>query len=293
MATSKTGTRKVARAGTGAGTKTRSGPSVRAAAQAAPQPAPKRAAAPRARKTPTATLTQSTQPARKAKPAPAIGLGLLPSAEAMSTAENIFSGLAGLAPTRVTQQIRAMTERMMNWAGTAAEVAVGATAPLIKEPTRRAALEKAGDVLKDARETAGLTVHDVAQALDFSDTNLLDLAESGRIALPFDVILRLAALLARNDPVPFVMNLTRVYNPGLWKIIEQLGIGKLALHVGREREFINIYRSRDDARHLTDAEYKHVLQFTGDAFSMAVDLVALNRPEPAAKHAGKGTDQTP
>jgi hypothetical protein len=202
----------------------------------------------------------------------------LPSANAFATAENLLSGLANLAPGRVTNQLKTMAERMMNWAGTAAEVAVSATAPLIKEPTRRAAMEKAGAVLRDARETAGLTAHDVAAALDFSDTNLLDLAESGRIALPFDVILRLAALLARNDPLPFVMNLTRIYNPGLWKIIEQLGIGKLALHVGREREFINIYRSRDDARHLSDAEYKLVLEFTEAAFSMAVNLTLQKRP---------------
>lgn len=229
---------------------------------------------------PPRTVTPPTEAKADHKP---LGMGLLPSASTLSTAENIISGLAGLAPTRLTHQVRAMTERMMNWAGTAAEVAVGATAPLIKEPTRRAALEKAGEVLKDARETAGLTVHDVAAALDFSDTNLLDLAENGRIALPFEVILRLAALLARNDPVPFVMNLTRVYNPGLWKIIEQLGIGKLALHVGREREFINIYRSRDDARHLSDAEFKRVVHFTGDAFGAAVDLVALSRPPAAEK----------
>ena len=202
----------------------------------------------------------------------------LPSANAFATAENLLSGLANLAPGRVTNQLKTMAERMMNWAGTAAEVAVSATAPLIKEPTRRAAMEKAGAVLRDARETAGLTAHDVAAALDFSDTNLLDLAESGRIALPFDVILRLAALLARNDPLPFVMNLTRIYNPGLWKIIEQLGIGKLALHVAREREFINIYRSRDDARHLSDAEYKLVLEFTEAAFSMAVNLAIQKRP---------------
>lgn len=226
-----------------------------------------------------ASSPKAPKPEAKADDKPH-GRSLLPSASTLAAAENIISGLAGLAPTRLTHQVRTMTERMMNWAGTAAEVAVGATAPLIKEPTRRAALEKAGEVLKDARETAGLTVHDVAHALDFSDTNLLDLAESGRIALPFEVILRLAALLARNDPVPFVMNLTRVYNPGLWKIIEQLGIGKLALHVGREREFINIYRSRDDARHLTDAEFKRVVAFTADAFAAAVDLVALGRPAP-------------
>lgn len=168
-----------------------------------------------------------------------------------------------------------MAEQVMDWAGTAAEMAVGATAPLVKEPKRRAALERAGLVIRDARETAGMTAQDVAAALDFSDTNLLDLAESGRIALPFEVILRLASLLARNDPIAFVMNLTRFYNPGLWKLLEQLGIGKLALNVGREREFINIFRANDSVRQLKDDEFKVVLKFTQSAFDSAVEMAML------------------
>jgi hypothetical protein len=204
---------------------------------------------------------------------------VLPSASTMAAAEQILSGLASLAPNRMTGRLRSMADRMMNWAGTAAEVAVGATAPLIKEPTRRSALEKAGSVLRDARETAGLTADDVAAALDFKDTNLLELAESGRIALPFEVILRLASLLARNDPIPFVMNLTRIYNPGLWKIIEQLGIGRVALHVAREHEFINIFRSRDAARHMSDEEFKIVVKFTDSAFAMALEMAELKRPQ--------------
>lgn len=209
---------------------------------------------------------------------------VLPSASTMAAAEQILSGLASLAPTRMTGRLRSMADRMMNWAGTAAEVAVGATAPLIKEPTRRSALEKAGSVLRDARETAGLTADDVAAALDFTDTNLLELAESGRIALPFEVILRLASLLSRNDPIPFVMNLTRIYNPGLWKIIEQLGIGRVALHVAREHEFINIFRSRDAARHMSDEEFKLVVNFTDAAFAMALEMAEQNRPaKPKAK----------
>lgn len=206
---------------------------------------------------------------------------VLPSASTMAAAEQILSGLASLAPNRMTGRLRSMADRMMNWAGTAAEVAVGATAPLIKEPTRRSALEKAGSVLRDARETAGLTADDVAAALDFKDTNLLELAESGRIALPFEVILRLASLLSRNDPIPFVMNLTRIYNPGLWKIIEQLGIGRVALHVAREHEFINIYRSRDAARHMSDEEFQLVVKFTDAAFAMALEMAEHKRPAKA------------
>jgi hypothetical protein len=200
---------------------------------------------------------------------------VLPSAATLASAESLLSGLANYAPSRLTSQVKQMAEQVMDWAGTAAEMAVGATAPLVKEPKRRAALERAGLVIRDARETAGLTAQDVSAALDFSDTNLLDLAESGRIALPFEVILRLASLLARNDPIAFVMNLTRFYNPGLWKLMEQLGIGKLALNVGREREFMNIFRSNDSVRQLKDDELKIVLKFTQSAFDSAVEMAML------------------
>jgi transcriptional regulator with XRE-family HTH domain len=255
--------------------------------------------------TPKRRATANTAKPAKPSPEPTLdpllamnpALGLLPNASTLASAEQLFAGLANFAPNRVTRQVKNMAEKVMDWAGTAAEVAVGATAPLIKEPARRAAMEKAGAVLRDARETAGLSASDVATALNFSDSNVLDLAENGRIALSFEVILRLAALLARNDPIPFVMNLTRVYNPGLWKIIEQLGIGRLALHVGREREFINIYRSLDDARHLSDAEYKRVLAFTDAGFRMAVDLALQHHREAKAARGDnkgdKGADKKP
>ena len=91
------------------------------------------------------------------------------------------------------------------------------------------------------------------------------------------MILRLASLLARNDPFAFVMNLTRFYNPGLWRLMEQLGIGKLALNVGREREFINIFRANDSARQLKDDEFKIVLAFTQKAFDASVEMAGGRR----------------
>lgn len=278
---------------------TQSDPIGAVAAAANKRAKPRKRATPK-RTRPTAPPQSADDDSAVRRSAPAVAadasLGLLPSANTLASAEQLISGLANLAPNRVTRSVKQMAERVFDWAGTAAEVAVGATAPLIKEPTRRAAMEKAGAVLRDARMTAGMTANDVAAALDFTDTNVLDLAESGRIALPFEVILRLAALLARNDPIPFVMNLTRVYNPGLWKIIEQLGIGRVALQVGREREFINIYRSRDSARALSDDEFKLVAQFTDAAFAMALDLVrrrnadttSAKRGAPKGDKAAKG-----
>jgi hypothetical protein len=106
--------------------------------------------------------------------------------------------------------------------------------------------------------------------MQLDDPKLIDRVESGRAALPFEALLRVAALVARNDPLPFVMKVARGYNPELWRVLEDLGIGRLATHVGREREIVNIYRSRDAARKLTDAEFARVRAFTAAAFDFAL-----------------------
>ncbi len=90
------------------------------------------------------------------------------------------------------------------------------------------------------------------------------------MALPFEIILRLASVLGRNDPISFVMRFTRSYNPDVWKTLESLGIGRLAVQAGREREFANLYRASDAARRLSDEEFAEVLKFTQAAFALAV-----------------------
>ncbi len=50
----------------------------------------------------------------------------------------------------------------------------------------------------------------------------------------------------------------------------RIGVGKLVEHVGREREFVNIYRSSDAARSLSDEEFAQVLTFVESAFEMAL-----------------------
>jgi transcriptional regulator with XRE-family HTH domain len=167
-----------------------------------------------------------------------------------------------------------VADQLIGLVGSAASLSFGVGNALVKRPSHRRALQKAGAFLRDARETAGLTVNEVSSAIDLKDPQLLDLAESGKAALPFEVLLRLAALLARNDPVPFLMQLVRNYSPSVWKTLEQLGVASLVLHAGREHEFINVYRSRDAARRLSDEEFARVLAFTDAAFSMALDLVS-------------------
>ena len=132
--------------------------------------------------------------------------------------------------------------------------------------------------------TAGLTAQDLSRALGLSDASELDRFESGRVAMPFELILRAASVLGRKDPVTFIMRATRAYNPDLWRALEALGVGKLVVQGAREREFANLYRARDAARALDDTQFAAVLAFAGAAFDLALDLVArTHKPAKPAK----------
>jgi transcriptional regulator with XRE-family HTH domain len=124
------------------------------------------------------------------------------------------------------------------------------------------------------REAAGMSVAEVGQAINLRDPALLELVETGKVALPFEIILRLASVLGRNDPISFVMRFTRSYSPETWRALENMGIGRFALQVGREREFANIYRASDLARRLDDEEFAAVLAFVKAAFDMAMAFSA-------------------
>ena len=170
----------------------------------------------------------------------------------------------------IAQQLRSWTDSVLGVAGAAADVTLGAAKLMLPKPGQRAALEKTGTVLRRLRETAGLSIEEVGRAIDLRDPALLELVENGKMALPFEIILRLASVLGRNDPISFVMRFTRSYNPDVWKTLESLGIGRLALQAGREREFANLYRGSDVARGFSDEEFAEVLKFMQAAFSMAL-----------------------
>jgi transcriptional regulator with XRE-family HTH domain len=170
----------------------------------------------------------------------------------------------------VAQQLRSWTDSVLGIAGAAADVTMGAAKMLLPKPGQRETLERAGAVLRRMREAAGLSISEVGAAIDLSDPRLLELVESGKIVLPFEIILRLASVLGRNDPISFVMRFTRSYNPEVWRTLENLGIGRLVLQAGREREFANLYRANDAARGLSDEDFGEVLKFTKAAFEMAV-----------------------
>src|SRR5690606_22502911 len=145
---------------------------------------------------------------------------------------------------------------------------------LIKSQDQLKLMLAAGQSLKDLREVAGLTLNELSEALNLRDKSVLEAVENGTATLSFELILRLSALLARNDPIPFMLRITRTYHPELWKILSDWGLGRIPLQYEREREFSNIYRRRDAARNLSDEGFHHVLRFTQEAFEMALHFVA-------------------
>lgn len=131
----------------------------------------------------------------------------------------------------------------------------------------------AGQSLKDLREVAGLTASELSEAINLKDKSIIEAVENGTATLSFELILRLAALLARNDPIPFILKYTRTYSPETWRVLTDWGVGKLPLHYERERQFINIYRSQDKARNLSDEGFNRVLEFTKQAFNLSLHFI--------------------
>lgn len=225
-------------------------------------------------------MVASAKPARKAPARPR----RVHSTSAPTTVEPAENGLV--------DQMRAMAGKVLD-AGAAtvgAASSLKAAAGVARALSRGKPMEAAADVLKAVmpglsepgvwartgaalkrlRTAAGLTVTEVGTAINLKDPSLIEAWETGRIAVPFELILRLAAVLGRNDPIGFVMKFTRASNPDVWRALENLGVGKLLIQSAREREFANIYRADDEARKLSDEEFAEVLTFTRAAFEMAM-----------------------
>jgi transcriptional regulator with XRE-family HTH domain len=151
-------------------------------------------------------------------------------------------------------------------------VSASADALLSLNPlTARPALwAKTGGLLRQLREQAGLTLSEVGQAVNLDDPGLLAAVEKGRATLPFEIILRLAAMLGRKDPVSAFVSLTRTSSPQVWEALESAGFGMLMLQSAREREFVNVLRAADRARELGDAEFAELLAFVKAAFELAM-----------------------
>jgi len=168
---------------------------------------------------------------------------------------------------------------LMDLPGQAAKLASGTPLEQVLKmlkysPEQLEKMGRAGTALKDAREFAGLTIAELTSAVDLKDPDLLEAVEDGKAGLPFEILLRLASLYARNDPIPFIMKYARTYSPGIWEIMRSMGMDKLVLEAEREIQFLNIYRSHDAARQLSDDGFEKVRAFSQRAFEMALHFVA-------------------
>ncbi len=189
--------------------------------------------------------------------------------------------------------VASLAKQLQGWAGTvlgnvgaATDLSLWIAKNRVDGPIAKAALSKTQSLLRDLRETAGLTRDDLSKALDLEDRSFMEMVESGQVtALPFDLILRLASVLGRSDPLTLILQMTRVYNPKMWKTLESLGIGKLFIQAGREREFANIYRSHDTARELSDADFATTLAFANAAFEAALAFQAKTKKPGKPKEA--------
>jgi len=172
----------------------------------------------------------------------------------------------------IVKMLLSMTSTAMKLVSKGALVSEMVGKAVLSSPERVKMIEEAGAYVRDLREVAGLTRKDVSRTIQLADESFLAAVENGAATLSFELILRLAALLARHDPIPFIIKLTRTYNPEVWEILEKWGLGRLPVQLERERQFINIYRGHDRARKLSDDDFQRVLAFTRSAFEMALDF---------------------
>lgn len=141
------------------------------------------------------------------------------------------------------------------------------------EPERLEAMAEAGRFLRDARETAGLSLKDLADSLGVSDNSVLEDVESGESIMPLELMLRSAALLARHDPIPFLIKFMRTYNPALEERLEQWGVLTIPKHFERERRFVNIYRQHDVLRNLSDEEHDRFIGYLNSSTELILNVM--------------------
>jgi plasmid maintenance system antidote protein VapI len=206
------------------------------------------------------------------------------------TARQANEAVAAAGPATASM-VAALARQLQSWAGSvlgnvgaATDLSLWVAKNKVKAPAAKAVVGKTQSLLRELRETAGLTRDDLNKALELEDRSFMALVEGGQVAgLPFDLILRLAAILGRGDPMTFILQMTRVYNPKMWKTLEALGVGKLFVQAGREREFANIYRGHDAARDLSDKDFAAALGFTQAAFETALAFQAKDKRTPKPK----------
>ena len=159
-------------------------------------------------------------------------------------------------------------------------------------PERLEAMAEAGHFLRDARETAGLSVKEMADRLGLADKSMLEEVESGESIMPLELMLRAASLVARHDPIPFLIKFMRTYNPALEKTLEQWGVLALPKQYERERRFVNLYRQHDVLRGLSDEEYERFIHYMESSSNLVLDVMLKEKeartPKAATGRKGSG-----
>ncbi|MEM1145237.1 MAG: helix-turn-helix domain-containing protein [Pseudomonadota bacterium] len=138
---------------------------------------------------------------------------------------------------------------------------------------RLQAMVDAGNFLRDARETAGLSLAEVSERLGLGDDSMLEGVERGEALLPIDVIFRAASLLARHDPIPFLIKFFRSYNPQLESTLEQWGVMSIPKNYERERRFLNVYRQHDFLRDLDDEAHQRFIEYMDASTRLVVEVM--------------------
>jgi transcriptional regulator with XRE-family HTH domain len=194
-------------------------------------------------------------------------------------------------PETLVERIAGFTGSALRFAARSTDRSIRVGRALMNSQDQLRMMLAAGNSLRDIREVAGLTLSEMSEALNLKDKSVLEAIENGTTTLSFELILRLAALVARNDPIPFILRTTRNYNPEVWRILDDWGVSRLPLQFERERQFINIFRSHDDARTLSDQGFEKVLQFTRQSFEMSLHFIEEQEKELAEiKAAGRSEE---
>jgi transcriptional regulator with XRE-family HTH domain len=232
-------------------------------------------------------MTEKKDNPESGKKAQALQDMLLDTLHAMHSMDEA-SELETLA-IRAVKEPEGLIERLTDLTGSALRFGMRATdtslkvaRALINSQDQLRTMLTAGQSLKDIREVAGLTLSEMSEALNLKDKSILEAIENGTTTLSFELILRLASLVARNDPIPFIMRTTRNYNPEVWQLLNDWGVGRLPLQFEREREFINIFRRHDDARNLSDEGFRKILDFTRQSFEMSLHFIEEQERQVAA-----------
>lgn len=154
------------------------------------------------------------------------------------------------------------------------------------EPERLEAMADAGHFLRDARETAGLSLKDLSDSLGISDNEVLEGIESGDTIMSLELMLRAASLLARHDPIPFLIKFMRTYNPSLGQTLEQWGVLALPKAYEKERRFVNLYRKHDALRALDDDEYLRFIDYVDSSIELVLDVMLKEKTASGTKPVG-------